>query len=64
MSSDVKRFCLTAYGIAAVLTVVFETFIRLRACADTGGCTISLVKGFVWSIVWPAGWIVYLKGML
>lgn len=57
-------FWLRVYGILAVLTLVFEIFIRLRQCGDTGGCAVSLVKGLGWSIVWPAGWIVYLKGML
>ena len=53
-----------AYAIVAVLTFIFQMFVRIPQCADTGGCAISVGKGLLWSIAWPAGWAVYLKGAL
>ena len=54
---------LRAYGIVAVLTLIFQIIVRVQQCAHTGGCAISFAKGFAWSVVWPAAWIAYLKGV-
>ena len=40
-----------AYAIFAVLTFLFQIFVRIPQCADTGGCAISLGKGLLWSII-------------
>jgi hypothetical protein len=62
MSANMRRI-LAIYIALAVLTSIFEIYVRLPQCAGVAACTISLGKGVVWSIVWPAGWVVYLKGM-
>ena len=53
---------LRAYAIIAVLTLIFQVMVRVQQCAQLGGCAISFAKGFAWSVIWPAAWVVYLKG--
>jgi hypothetical protein len=45
-----------------VVTLSFQTWIRLHQCAGAGPCAISLGKGAVWSAIWPAYWPVYFGG--
>ena len=53
---------LRVYAVIAALTLIFQIIVRVQQCAHTGGCAISVAKGFVWSVVWPAAWVAYLKG--
>jgi hypothetical protein len=53
---------LRVYAVIAALTLIFQIFVRVQQCAHTGGCAISVAKGFAWSVVWPAAWVAYLKG--
>jgi len=57
------RKMLWGYIVIGVLTLIFELYIRLPVCMPTNDCTSSLIKGFGFSVVWPLGWIVYLKGL-
>jgi hypothetical protein len=57
------RTALWAYVAIAAATLVFQIYVQVPQCAGTAGCAISFGKGVVWSIIWPAGWFVYLKGM-
>ena len=52
-----------AYAIVAVLTLIFQIIVRVQQCAGTGSCVISFAKGFAWSVIWPAAWVAYLKGV-
>ena len=56
------RKLLWAYVVIGVLTLIFELYVRIPQCTGAGSCAVSLGKGLVWSIVWPLGWAVYLKG--
>jgi hypothetical protein len=53
---NAKAMLFRTYAILAALTFLFQIFVRIPQCASTGGCAISLGKGLLWSIVWPAGW--------
>ena len=64
MGTTARKTLLAIYLAIAALTLVFEIYVRTPQCAGTAGCAVSYGKGAVWSIVWPAGWYVYLKGML
>jgi hypothetical protein len=62
-------FLVGMYAGAAVVTFGFQTYIRLDYCLKrevvfTSGyaaCAVSLVKGAVWSTIWPASWAVYAR---
>jgi hypothetical protein len=55
-------FLLGMYAGAALVTLGFQTYVRLDQCSGSTDCTISLAKGAVWSTIWPASWIVYVAG--
>jgi hypothetical protein len=58
------RKMLWGYVVIGVLTLIFELFIRMPVCMPSGDCANSLAKGIAFSIIWPAGWVVYLKGVI
>ncbi len=45
------------YLYAGVLTFAFQLGERWAACAGAAACTLSFLKGAVWSLVWPFYWI-------
>jgi hypothetical protein len=55
-------FLLGMYAGAALLTLGFQSYVRLEQCSGYTACTVSLAKGIVWSIAWPASWPVYAAG--
>ena len=55
-------FLLGVYLGAGVVTLSFQTWVRLHQCTGVGPCAISLGKGAVWSAIWPAAWPVYFAG--
>jgi hypothetical protein len=61
---NAKKIALWGYVGVAILTLAFEIFVRAQQCAGASDCALSFAKGIVWSLIWPAGWIVYLKGIL
>jgi hypothetical protein len=56
-------FALGMYAGAALLTLGFQTYVRLEQCSGYRACTISVVKGAVWSTIWPASWPVFVSGL-
>jgi hypothetical protein len=40
------------YAGAALLTLGFQSYVRLDQCSGTMPCTISLARGAVWSTIW------------
>lgn len=64
MSTNLRRTLLAIYLAIAALTLIFEIYVRAPQCAGMASCAVSYGKGVVWSLVWPAGWYVYLKGMV
>jgi hypothetical protein len=55
-------FLLGMYAGAALLTLGYQTYIRLDQCFGYPTCAASVAKGVVWSAVWPAYWPVYAAG--
>jgi hypothetical protein len=55
-------FVLGMYAGAALLTLAFQTYVRLEQCFSARACAISVAKGAAWSTVWPASWPVYAAG--
>lgn len=51
---------IAAYGVVALLTFLFQLWLRLPVCDGVGGCAVSLFKGLIWSLIWPTYWVVYL----
>jgi len=51
------------YAGIGLLTLGFQTFLRLDQCSGSRACAISIAKGVVWSAVWPAYWPVYAAGL-
>lgn len=51
---------IAAYGVVALLTFLFQLWIRLPVCEGFGGCALSLLKGLIWSLIWPTYWVIYL----
>jgi hypothetical protein len=54
------RKLLWGYLGVAILTLAFQLWVRSGACGND--CTISFAKGFIWAVIWPASWVVYLAG--
>jgi hypothetical protein len=50
------------YGLMAVLTLIFQVYVRSSECAPD--CALSYAKAVVWSSIWPASWIVYIAGIV
>lgn len=48
------------YALFGVHSLLFQAFIRLEQCRGFGGCSLSLAKDAVWSVVWPVYWLVHL----
>jgi len=61
---DMPRWAIFVAGIyigAALVRFGFQTYVRMHQCS--GDCAISLVKGAIWSTIWPASWPVYVAGI-
>jgi hypothetical protein len=57
-------FVVGMYAGAALLTLGFQTYVRLEQCSGYTACTASVAKGVVWSAIWPASWPVYAAGFI
>ena len=56
------RIAMRVYAALAVLTLIFQIYVRYPVCSVAGNCAVSYAKGAVWSAVWPASWVAYLQG--
>jgi hypothetical protein len=56
-------FVVGMYVGAAMVTLGFQTWVRLDQCPSVAPCAVSLAKGVVWSAIWPASWAVYVAGL-
>jgi hypothetical protein len=56
-------FLLGMYAGAALVTLGFQTYVRSIECSGSADCGISLLKGAVWSTIWPVSWMVYVAGI-
>ena len=51
---------IAAYGAVALLTFLFQVWVRLPQCEGAGACAFSLAKGLFWGLIWPTYWVIYL----
>jgi len=58
----VMKFVWSSYGVLALLTLLFQVFVRLQECDRITACAVSLAKSVVWAPMWPFYWIFYLNG--
>jgi hypothetical protein len=61
VSKQTRQFLLGVYLAAAVATLVFQVGVRTRECTGASNCALSYGKAVVWSVIWPASWVAYLK---
>ena len=47
----------------AVITLLFQIWVRSYQCTGMDGCGLSFAKAIVWSAIWPASWVVYVAGL-
>jgi hypothetical protein len=64
MSMQTQKFLLGVYLAAAVATLVFQVGVRSQQCTGASNCALSYGKAAVWSVIWPASWVAYLKAPL
>jgi hypothetical protein len=50
------------YGIAGAATFFYQLAYRLETCPDFLGCSLSLLKGAIWSVAWPLWWAMHATG--
>jgi hypothetical protein len=58
----IPRGIVWAYSGIGLVTVGFQAAIRLQQCAGPTDCAASLAKAVIWSIIWPAYWVLYVRG--
>ena len=61
MTRQTRQFILGVYLAATIATLVFQVAVRSQQCTGVGNCALSYGKAIVWSVIWPASWVVYLK---
>ena len=59
---SIRKRLIGLYVCAAVMTLIFQIYVRSNACAAVEDCRVSYAKAIVWSVIWPASWVAYLKG--
>jgi hypothetical protein len=58
------RYTAEEVEAAAILTLIFQIYVRTGPCTLEGDCALSYAKAVVWAVIWPASWFVYLSGAL
>jgi hypothetical protein len=53
---SIVKWLLGLYVVLAIITMGFQIHDRYPNCSDGMGCGLSMVKGVVWSAIWPAYW--------
>ena len=64
MTTAGSRSWVWGYGVVALVTLLFQWWVRLAQCEGAANCAVSFAKAVVWSAIWPASWIVYLAGFI
>jgi hypothetical protein len=50
------KWLIGLYVVLAIMTLIANVTYRYPICSGFGGCSVSYVKGVVWSAIWPAYW--------
>ena len=61
MTERTRKFLFGVYLAGAIATLVFQVGVRSEECSGPSGCALSFGKAVVWSVIWPASWVAYLK---
>ena len=61
--NKIKRAAIRLYIFAGLLTFAFQVGVRTATCEAQSNCILSFSKAAVWSVVWPASWYVFLRGI-
>jgi hypothetical protein len=64
MNQATKKTLIWTYVVIGVLPLAFQISVRSPVCAEAANCALSYAKAAVWSVIWPASWIAYLKGQI
>jgi hypothetical protein len=54
----ILKWLVGLYVVLAIITLVANFYYRYPICSGFGGCSISYVKGAVWSAIWPVYWYI------
>jgi hypothetical protein len=53
---------LATYVVFGIVTLLFQIYVRTGPCMAAGDCALSYAKAIVWSVIWPAIWLIRLSG--
>lgn len=53
---------ITFYAVVALLTFLFQSWVRHPQCASVDTCALAFAKAAVWAVAWPGSWVVYFAG--
>ena len=59
-----KSQLMDLYFAVALLTFLFQLWVRSYQCSGFQECGLSFAKAFAWSVIWPVSWAVYAAGLL
>jgi hypothetical protein len=62
MSRQTLRALLATYVVFGILTLISQIYVRTGPCTAAGDCALSYTKAVVWSVIWPAIWLIRLSG--
>ena len=54
----ILKWLIGLYVALAIITLAVNVYYRYPICSGLGGCSVSYVKGVVWSAIWPAYWAI------
>jgi hypothetical protein len=52
----ILKWLVGLYVVLAIITLIANVYYRSAICSGFDGCSVSYVKGVVWSAIWPAYW--------
>ena len=58
-----RKSLMRFYFAIALVTLVFQVWVRSTQCVGANDCAPSYAKAVIWSTIWPASWPVYLAGL-
>ena len=52
----ILKWVIGLYVLVAIITLIANFYYRYPICSGIGGCSVSYIKGVIWSAIWPAYW--------
>jgi hypothetical protein len=56
--NTILKWLVGLYVVVAFITLIANFYFRYPICSGFGGCSVSYIKGVVWSVMWPVYWFV------